>query len=1673
MPKKNDPLNQLNPDSLFVPGDPMAADFGSNNGVLNSLATGDINNDGYPDIVAAHGFRTAGLYLNHGDSSFSAELLLSQTWWRIDQNIGATSIALADLDLDGNLDMVIPIYGNHYQEHMTQLYHGLGDGTFELWPVDGYNAPQDHEGSNQDGVDDGIIVADGAANPMFPLIADFNGDGLPDVVVSSNNGRHSVDVLIQSADHEFSVSDSNPAGQNPQFMALGDFNEDDSPDVVVGALYNGVLVLLNGADGEGTLYQEGGFYLSPNNQYVVVSDFNGDGHEDIAARGNLKARVSTLYGDGAGHFPTSATFSTSGIDGYLVAADLDNDGDSDLAVASASTNSVDLLMNDGDGRFDAPVSTVLDAAPWGIVADDFDQDGWVDVAVARKDNTTQVLWNQGLVSVTPATFNVAENSPKGATVGTVIVGGETPLTLVISAGNIDPDGDSRSAFAINAETGVITVNDSDDLDFETTPIFELSVTVTDAGSLSDTAVITVELTNVDEPGNEPPVVQDTEFSLDENTANGVEVGSIIAADIDAGDTLTYAISAGNSDTDGDGKAAFAIETTSGQISVNDSGDLDFETTPSFNLTVTATDAGGLSDTATVAIGLSDVISEPIQWQVADGGNGHIYQAILVPDGITWDDAKLAAEAAGGHLATTTSTAENDFVFDLVADKPEFWNETWGPWLGGFQPGNSPEPGGNWQWVTGEDFDFTNWRRGEPNNNGGEDALHYIFASSEWNDLKSSNYSTFGYLLEIENIPYAFTIAENRADGTVVGIIEKSGLVDPVFSITEGNADPDGDGQAAFTISSTSGTLSVNDSGDLDFETSPHFTLTIQAEGIDGKSLTSTAHIELVNVDEPGNESPEAEDSTFTLPELSVAGTSVGTVTATDVDAGDTLTYAITAGNSDTDGDGNVAFAIDSGTGQITVNDSNDLDFESKQTFNLTVKVTDTGGLSDSATIKINLTDVFELDGTLGDDILTGTSGNDVINGLAGDDTLSGSAGDDTLIGGAGIDRVSEQGDVNFILTDSQLTGLGVDTLSGIERATLIGGSGNNVLDASGFNRGSVVLNGGAGDDTLIGSSMAGSFFYSGLYYNIFTGGEGNDTLTGGIGIDCIKESGNVDFTLTDGQLTGLGTDHFNSMELAHLIGGSGNNRLDVSGFTGSRTVLEGGTGNDTLVGGAAEDCVRARGNADFTLTDTQLTGLGIDTLVNMDNATLTGGAGDNLIDVSGFTGKLVLLAGGDGDDTLIGRVGGIDRVLARGDIDFTLTDSQLIGLGTDTFSSIEQAALFGGAGNNSFDVSAFTGSLTILEGGKGDDTLIGRASSIDRVLARGNVDFTLTDSQLTGVGTDTLIDIDQAKLIGDGDDNTIDASAFTRGSVYLYGESGNDILKGGQDDDRLVGGVGDDTLNGGAGNDRVEARGDTDFALTATQLTGLGVDTLDSIEEAYLRGGSGDNSLDASGFTGNLVILEGQAGDDSLIGRVVGMDRVRAQGDVDFTLSDNQLTGLGTDTLVDIDQAILIGYSGANVFDASGFTRGSVTLFGGGGDDILLGSDGNDSLNGGYGDDVLNGGLGRDSLVGGFGADIFTFASTADSGVTNALRDIIKDFDFSQGDKIDLSAIDADTAITGDQDFASLTEGGAFSGVFANPAELYFDQIAHILYCNNDADSAADFSVQLVGVTGLSLDMFV
>ena len=346
------------------------------------ITSGDLNGDGWPDLALAHGYATGGIVLNQGNETFAPETLISETWWNAQAHIGATSVSLADLDLDGNLDYVFALYGEDYVGTAIQLYRGDGGGGRTLPP----------------GVPNGLVHELRGANPLSTRVADFDHNGLPDIAAGSNNGAHTADIILQTSPWVFTppYAYNQTGSANPQFIEIGDFNNDGWPDLVVPFMYGPVDVYLNTANGSGALTY-GGSYLSMYHHQVTVGDFNGDGFDDIAARSETENHVALLYNDGTGHFTDGGTLPVSGHSGAVQGADLDGDGFMDLVVCSASTSTLDVLWNDGLGSF-RRIPFALDEPPYGIAVDDFDQDGDVDVAVytvaANVSAHLRILWNR-------------------------------------------------------------------------------------------------------------------------------------------------------------------------------------------------------------------------------------------------------------------------------------------------------------------------------------------------------------------------------------------------------------------------------------------------------------------------------------------------------------------------------------------------------------------------------------------------------------------------------------------------------------------------------------------------------------------------------------------------------------------------------------------------------------------------------------------------------------------------------------------------------------------------------------------------------------------------------------------------------------------------------------------------------------------------------------------------------------------------------------------------------------------------------------------------------------------------------------------------------------------------------------------------------------------------------
>lgn len=519
-------------------------------------------------------------------------------------------------------------------------------------------------------------------------------------------------------------------------------------------------------------------------------------------------------------------------------------------------------------------------------------------------------------SISAATFSVAEQSSAGTTVGTVAASDQDAgqsLQYAILSGN------ESGTFAINANTGEITLVGP--VDYELTTSYALVVRVTDSASpaLSSTATITVNITDI----NEAPVPNSPSFTLAENSATGTVVGSISATDVDAGQTLSFAITSGNT------SGAFAINAATGQITV--AGSLDAEVISLYSLVVTVTDNGSpaLSANTNISVVITDVNESPT---------------------VTAASFSLAENTASGshvgYVAASDPDIGQSLVYSIVSGN-----------TGGAFAIDS---------VTGQ---IT--VAGSLNHEATPAYSLVVLATDNGNPLLSASATVTIAVTDVNEAPTlaarSFTIAENSPAGTAVGTMTGSDVdagQSLTYSITGGNTG------GAFAINPATGAITVVAPAALNFEviTSVSLVVTVTDNGNPALSATAVATINLTNV----NEAPVVTAATFSLAENSPNGTAVGTVSASDPDAGQTRTFSIVSGNT------NGAFAINASTGAITVANVAALDFETTPVFNLTIRATDNGSpaLFGQAVVTINLTDILEIQSVLLD-VVPGDSTNTI------------------------------------------------------------------------------------------------------------------------------------------------------------------------------------------------------------------------------------------------------------------------------------------------------------------------------------------------------------------------------------------------------------------------------------------------------------------------------------------------------------------------------------------------------------------------------------------------------------------------------------------------------------------------------------------------------------------------
>ena len=393
-----------------------------------------------------------------------------------------------------------------------------------------------------------------------------------------------------------------------------------------------------------------------------------------------------------------------------------------------------------------------------------------------------------------------------------------------------------------------------------------------------------------------------------------------------------------------------------------------------------------------------------------------------------------------------------------------------------------------------------------------------------------------------------------------------------------------------------------------------------------------------------------------------------------------------------------------------------------------------------------------------------------------------------------------------------------------------------------------------------------------------------------------------------------------------------------------------------------------------------------------------------------------------------------------------------------------------------------------LRGAGGNDRLDGRGG-IDTLdygaaTAAVSVDLTAQRAQDGQGGIDTVLGFENV-LGGAGAD-------ILRGGVpanRLFGGAGNDTLDGRAGNDTLDGGEGTDRLLGGAGNDVYILDATADVVL---EFANQGIDTILTTRARLALMANVENATATNGgrhaLIGNTLdnLLTGNAGNDTLSGGD-GRDTLDGGAGIDRLVggrgNDTYIVTVGDVVVEDANQGLdtvivrtgtaytlgtnleILELAGATLLNGTGNAAGNL-LQGNAGANRLEGLDGNDVLAGNAGDDTLVGGSGADNLQGGQGSDQFRYLAADDS--TLALTDTISSFTHDAGvelDRIDLSAIDANTGVAGDQGFTWIGTA-AFSGAGQLRAETLSVGVYSIRGDVN-GDGVADLAIT-VNVAGIA-----
>jgi trimeric autotransporter adhesin len=353
------------------------------------IAVADLNGDGRPDLVSV-GSNGLSILINTtapGSStvSFGTQALLTTVQ-------DASSATLADLNNDGKPDLIIPDVSN---SRVVVLLNTTAPGAATA------------------SFGTAALFTTGVG-PLRVVVADFNGDGKPDLAVVDDT-TDDVSVLLNTAaagatTPSFATLQTFSVGRFPQSIAVADFNRDGKPDLIVNNSLDATVSILLNTTATGAAVpsfasqQVVGVGNSPTT--VIAADLNNDGIADVVAVNQADDDVSVLVNitaAGASHvtFGPTLTVTTVAEPDFVSAADLNGDGKTELLVAPLNGSQLSVLVNTTPPTT-APASIAGEqdfgtaGFPWGVAVADFNGDGKLDVATV---NNSGLGTSNGTVSV--------------------------------------------------------------------------------------------------------------------------------------------------------------------------------------------------------------------------------------------------------------------------------------------------------------------------------------------------------------------------------------------------------------------------------------------------------------------------------------------------------------------------------------------------------------------------------------------------------------------------------------------------------------------------------------------------------------------------------------------------------------------------------------------------------------------------------------------------------------------------------------------------------------------------------------------------------------------------------------------------------------------------------------------------------------------------------------------------------------------------------------------------------------------------------------------------------------------------------------------------------------------------------------------------------------------------